>query len=351
MGSAANRGRSARSARHLDQRDHHAVRTAGQPARQGVSDAGRSGARSSVRRRSAEKTKRQRVPATSAATTRSGSIRANASSRRGARRWSSIRRTAACRCAPKRKPRATMPVRTKETRTSSQRRGIAASPVVCRAACSPRATTTRIRSSRRKGYVVILYEMIHDARIIPIDGSRHPPASMRLWNGDSRGRWEGNTLVVDTTNYNDKGLDRDAGGSRTHQRRSADRVTPRRRSASRRLTPTPSTTKPRSTTRRCSRGRGRCRFRCIAIRRIGSTSTRVTRGTARWKASCGARGRRSCGSRRDSPAATTETARARSADPGGRAAADLRRSATARSLSRAVRSASMTSMLVAPPAR
>jgi len=55
------------------------------------------------------------------------------------------------------------------------------------------------------GYVVILYEMIHEARIIPIDGSPHLPASIKLWNGDSRGRWEGNTLVVDTTNYNDKG--------------------------------------------------------------------------------------------------------------------------------------------------
>ncbi len=55
------------------------------------------------------------------------------------------------------------------------------------------------------GYVVIHYEMIHEARIIPIDGSPHPPASVRLWNGDSRGRWEQNTLVVDTTNYNDKG--------------------------------------------------------------------------------------------------------------------------------------------------
>ena len=55
------------------------------------------------------------------------------------------------------------------------------------------------------GYVVIHYEMIHEARIIPVDGSRHLPASVRLWNGDSRGRWEQNTLVVDTTNYNDKG--------------------------------------------------------------------------------------------------------------------------------------------------
>jgi hypothetical protein len=55
------------------------------------------------------------------------------------------------------------------------------------------------------GYVVIQYEMIHDARIIPIDGRPHLPSSVKLWNGDSRGHWEGNTLVVDTTNYNDKG--------------------------------------------------------------------------------------------------------------------------------------------------
>jgi len=55
------------------------------------------------------------------------------------------------------------------------------------------------------GVVVIHYEMIHEARIIPVDGSPHHPQSIRLWNGDSRGRWEGNTLVVDITNYNDKG--------------------------------------------------------------------------------------------------------------------------------------------------
>jgi hypothetical protein len=54
------------------------------------------------------------------------------------------------------------------------------------------------------GVVVIRYEMIHEARIIPVDGRPHAPKSIRLWNGDSRGRWEGNTLVVDITNYNDK---------------------------------------------------------------------------------------------------------------------------------------------------
>jgi hypothetical protein len=55
------------------------------------------------------------------------------------------------------------------------------------------------------GYVAIVYEMIHEARIIPLDGRPHIGPSFRLWNGDSRGHWEGNTLVVDITNYNDKG--------------------------------------------------------------------------------------------------------------------------------------------------
>jgi len=55
------------------------------------------------------------------------------------------------------------------------------------------------------GYVVILYEMIHNARIIPMDGRPHLPSSIKMWDGDPRGHWEGNTLVVDTTNYNSKG--------------------------------------------------------------------------------------------------------------------------------------------------
>ncbi len=55
------------------------------------------------------------------------------------------------------------------------------------------------------GYVVILYEMIHEARIIPVDARPHLDKSIRLWTGDARGRWEGNTLVVETTNFNDKG--------------------------------------------------------------------------------------------------------------------------------------------------
>ncbi|MSV34188.1 MAG: hypothetical protein EXQ47_01135 [Bryobacterales bacterium] len=52
------------------------------------------------------------------------------------------------------------------------------------------------------GYVAITQEMIHDTRIIPVDGRPHAPAAVRGYRGDSRGRWEGNTLVVDTTNFN-----------------------------------------------------------------------------------------------------------------------------------------------------
>jgi hypothetical protein len=54
------------------------------------------------------------------------------------------------------------------------------------------------------GYVMILTEMIHDARIIPLDGRPQPPAGARQWTGISRGRWDGNTLVVETTNFNGK---------------------------------------------------------------------------------------------------------------------------------------------------
>ena len=50
------------------------------------------------------------------------------------------------------------------------------------------------------GYLVILVEMIHDVRIIPLSGRPHLDAAVRQWLGDSRGRWEGTTLVVETTN-------------------------------------------------------------------------------------------------------------------------------------------------------
>jgi hypothetical protein len=54
------------------------------------------------------------------------------------------------------------------------------------------------------GYVAIMQEMIHDVRVIPLDNRPHLPSSVHQWFGDSRGHWEGNTLVVDTTNFTDR---------------------------------------------------------------------------------------------------------------------------------------------------
>ncbi len=53
------------------------------------------------------------------------------------------------------------------------------------------------------GYVAIFYESNHVYRVIPVDGRPHVGKNVKLWMGDSRGRWEGNTLVVDVTNFND----------------------------------------------------------------------------------------------------------------------------------------------------
>lgn len=61
--------------------------------------------------------------------------------------------------------------------------------------------------------LVIHAEMIHDTRIVPLDGRPHLPPDVRLWLGDSVGHWEGGTLVVDTTNFNEGGgFYGDAGG-------------------------------------------------------------------------------------------------------------------------------------------
>ena len=51
------------------------------------------------------------------------------------------------------------------------------------------------------GYVILMHEMVHEARVIPVGNSPHVGSQIRSYMGDSRGRWEGNTLVVDTTNF------------------------------------------------------------------------------------------------------------------------------------------------------
>src|SRR3954453_22904087 len=55
-----------------------------------------------------------------------------------------------------------------------------------------------------RDHVVILNEMIHDARVVPLDGRPHLPNAICRWQGDARGRWDGQTLVVETTNFTDK---------------------------------------------------------------------------------------------------------------------------------------------------
>ena len=69
---------------------------------------------------------------------------------------------------------------------------------------TPYNYNSNYRIVQTKDQVAIYVEMVHDTRIIPLDGRPHLPANVRLWFGDSVGRWEGDTLVVDTTNFTDK---------------------------------------------------------------------------------------------------------------------------------------------------
>jgi hypothetical protein len=75
---------------------------------------------------------------------------------------------------------------------------------------APSAYNNNIQVIQTKDYVVVMTEMVHDARIVPLDGRKRLPAAVRPWMGDSRGRWEGDTLVVETTNFSEKNLYRNA---------------------------------------------------------------------------------------------------------------------------------------------
>jgi len=76
---------------------------------------------------------------------------------------------------------------------------------------TPTGYNNNFRLMQVPGYVVIFNEQIHDARIIPMDGRPHLPQSVRQWMGDSRGHWEGDTLVVETTNFTGKANFRGSG--------------------------------------------------------------------------------------------------------------------------------------------
>ena len=68
----------------------------------------------------------------------------------------------------------------------------------------PGGYNNHLRIVQSRDHVVIEMEQIHDARIIPLDGRPHIPSTVRQWLGDPRGRWEGETLVVETTNFSEK---------------------------------------------------------------------------------------------------------------------------------------------------
>ena len=95
-----------------------------------------------------------------------------------------------------------------EDRSLSERcilRGNAGPPM------TPGGYNNNVQLFQTLGYVVIFTEQIHDARIVPTNGRPHLPQGLRQWMGDSRGRWEGETLVIETTNFSDKAYFRGAG--------------------------------------------------------------------------------------------------------------------------------------------
>ena len=73
------------------------------------------------------------------------------------------------------------------------------------AAMFPAGYNNAFQIMQTPGFVVMVFEMIHETRIIPIDGRPRLGAAIKQWNGEPRGHWEGETLVVESTNYNNKG--------------------------------------------------------------------------------------------------------------------------------------------------
>ena len=68
----------------------------------------------------------------------------------------------------------------------------------------PAGYNQNIQIFQTSDHVVILHEMVHDARIVPLDGRDHLPDDVRQWMGDSRGYWDGDTLVVESRNFTEK---------------------------------------------------------------------------------------------------------------------------------------------------
>jgi hypothetical protein len=66
---------------------------------------------------------------------------------------------------------------------------------------TPGAYNNHVQITQAPGYVILIAEMVHDARVIPVEERPHLPSSMRQYSGDSRGHWQAGTLVIDTTNF------------------------------------------------------------------------------------------------------------------------------------------------------
>jgi hypothetical protein len=69
----------------------------------------------------------------------------------------------------------------------------------------PSGYNNNVQLFQTADHIVVLTEMVHDARVIPIDGRPALPSHIRQWRGDSRGRWEGDTLIVETKNFRSEG--------------------------------------------------------------------------------------------------------------------------------------------------
>ena len=69
---------------------------------------------------------------------------------------------------------------------------------------TPSAYNNNLMVFQTPDHVVLLTEMVHEARVVPLDAGPHLPGAVRQWLGDSRGHWEGDTLVIDSTNFTDQ---------------------------------------------------------------------------------------------------------------------------------------------------
>ena len=196
----------------LDQRHNHALRAAGESRGQAVSDVPRKPPNSSSRRWAARaaptlapRPRRRPLWQLQRVLDRLGDAR---SCRRGRRRWS---------IDP---PDGRVPVRPEAEKTRDESlkrstrgpvrvhepRGIAASRAACPASMFPAGYNNAYQIIQTPGYVVILYEMIHDARIIPLDGRPHRPRTIRILDGRlARPLGRRTRSSSTTTNYNDKG--------------------------------------------------------------------------------------------------------------------------------------------------